>query len=91
MTKKDLLAAVQTYNEYKEILKEAEAEMAKAEAALKKEMEKKGVDSLDVGDFKVRWTPVISSRFDSKGFKAAEPDLYKEWTKEVESRRFSVA
>ena len=91
MTKKDLLDTIQTYNEYKAILKEAEAEMAKAEEALKKEMTKKGVDSLEIGDFKVRWTPMVSARFDSKGFKAAMPELYKEWTKEVESRRFSVA
>ena len=91
MTKKDLAAKVAAYNEYKALLKEAEAEVARLEAELKKEMEKKGVDEMEVGEFKVRWTPMVQSRFDSKGFKAAEPELYAAWTKKVESRRFSVA
>lgn len=91
MTKKDLLAAVKAYNEYKAILAEAEAEMKKAEAVLKGEMDKKGVDAMDIGGYTVRWTPIVSARFDSKGFKTAHPDMYKDWTKNVESRRFSVA
>lgn len=91
MTKKELAATVARYNEYKAMLKEVEAEVEKAEAALKKELEKKGVEMLEVGEFKVRWTPFVTERFNSKGFKAAEPELYKAWTNKVESRRFSVA
>lgn len=91
MTKKDLTAKVLAYKEYKEMLKEAEAEVERLEAELKKELERKGVNELEVGEFKVRWTPMVSKRFDSRGFKAAEPELYEAWTKEVESRRFSVA
>ena len=91
MTKKDLAMKVAQYNEYKALMKEAEAEVARLEAELKKEMERKKVDEMVVGDFKVRWTPMVSKRFDSKGFKAAEPEMYEQWVKEIESRRFSVA
>ena len=91
MTKKDLAAKVAAYNEYKALLKEAEAEVSRLEAELKKELEKKGVDELAVGDFKVRWTPMVSKRFDSKSFKAAQPEMYAAYVKEIESRRFSVA
>lgn len=91
MTKAELAAKVREYSELKELLKETEAEVAKLEAEFKKELMKKKVDELTVGDRVVRWTPFVSARFDSKGFKAAEPELYKEWTKEVEGRRFSVA
>lgn len=91
MTKKDLSAKITAYNEYKALLKEAEAELAKIETEIKKEMEKKGTDELTVGEFTVRWTPFVTKRFDTKGFKAACPETYAAWTKETESRRFSVA
>ena len=91
MTKKDWIKKVAEYEELKKLVKEAEAEAAKLEAEFKKELDKKGVTELEVGDKKVRWTPFVTKRFDSKGFQIAEPELYKAYTKEVESRRFSVA
>lgn len=40
--------------------------------------------------YTVSWTPVSTERFDSKSFKAAEPELYTKYTKVSTSRRFSV-
>ena len=91
MTKKDFAAKVAAYSEYKALLKETETELAKLEDELKRELDRKGVTEMEVGGHTVRWTPFLSKRFDTKGFKAAEPDLYEAWTKETESRRFSVA
>lgn len=93
MTKKEreLAAKIAEYKELKALAKEAEDAMKKIEDALKKEMDRKKVDEMEIGDFKVRWTPFVTKKFDSKGFKAAEPEMYAEWSKEVESRRFSVA
>lgn len=34
------------------------------------------------------WKNTVSNRFDSKAFKEAEPDLYKQYTKQTASRRF---
>ena len=39
----------------------------------------------------VRYTSVISNRFDSTTFKKLYADLYKDFTKAVSSRRFSVS
>ena len=39
----------------------------------------------------VRFTNVISNRFDSTTFKRLYADLYKDFTKPVSSRRFSVS
>lgn len=38
----------------------------------------------------VRFTNVISNRFDSTTFKRLYADLYKDFTKPVSSRRFTV-
>lgn len=91
MTKKDLVAKVAEYKEYKALLKEAQDEVERLENELKKELERKGVSELEVGDSVVRNTEFVQKRFDSKGFKAAEPDLYESFVKEVKGHRFSVA
>ena len=46
---------------------------------------------MTVDIFKIRWTKVTSHRFDSTSFKKAMPELYGQFTKQTESRRFSIA
>lgn len=41
-------------------------------------------------DEAIRWTSVLSQRFDSTSFKKVLPDLYKAYTKQVASRRFTI-
>ena len=91
MTKKSLAAAVAEYKEYKALVKEAEAELERLESVLKSELAKKGVEELDVGGTMVRNTSFIQKRFDSKGFRTANPELYESFTKAIKGYRFSVA
>ena len=37
------------------------------------------------------WTSVLSQRFDTTGFKKAYSDLYKTFTKQIASRRFTIS
>ena len=73
------------------------AEQIKSEAeALKKEiqneMAERDVEELNIGKYIIRWTSVLSSRFDTKRFKENfGEEVYKAYTKEVSSRRFSIA
>lgn len=52
---------------------------------------RRDVDTMDVGTHKVRYQVVTSSRLDSKGLKAAAPELATRFTKTTTSRRFSIA
>lgn len=75
---------------------EALAEEAKAEAdalrdEIKAEMLKQETEELQAGRFIVRWTSVLSNRFDTTEFKKQYADLYKQYTKQIASRRFSIA
>ncbi len=80
-------------------LKEIEAYLAElneeAEAIrddIKAEMNERGTEELEAGQYIVRWTSVLSTRFDTKRFKEVFGDeLYKAYTKEVSSRRFQIA
>ena len=59
--------------------------------ALKEEMLRLDTEELTVGAYIVRFTNVISNRFDSTTFKRLYADLYKDFTKPVSSRRFTVS
>ena len=59
--------------------------------AIKEYMVERGTEELIAGSYIVRYTNVISNRFDSTGFKRLYADLYKDFTKTVSSRRFSVS
>ena len=90
LSKKVAAEKLARYEELKAHVKALEAEIDEIESDFKKELDRKGIEVLEIGDKKVRWTSVLSNRFDSTGFKAQFPELYKAWTKQVASRRFSV-
>jgi len=48
-------------------------------------------EEMVIGTYIVRWTSVLSNRFDTTAFKKVMPDVYKEYTKQVASRRFTIA
>ena len=78
-------------------LKELEAliEETKAEALrddIKAEMLAQDTEEMTAGRYIVRFTPVLSTRFDTKRFKENfGEEVYKAYTKRVSSRRFSIA
>ena len=86
ITKKieDLLALEQ-------LMEEAKAEADTLRDEIKEEMLSQGVDVLTAGQYIVRWTAVLSNRFDSNAFKKVMPEVYKAYVKPVFSRRFSIA
>ena len=71
------------------------ADMEKAADAIrddiKAEMTRRGTEELDAGKYIVRWTAVLTQRFDTTAFKRTLPDVYKAFTKQTASRRFTIA
>ena len=61
------------------------------ENAIKEEMDNREVETLDLGNVIVRFTSILSNRFDTKAFKQDFADIYALFTKQVASRRFSLA
>ena len=93
MSKNEIASLIETMNNYDELASKAKAK-AKADAirdALKEEMLRLDTEELNAGAYIVRYTSVISNRFDSTTFKKLYADLYKDFTKAVSSRRFSVS
>ena len=91
MDNKELIKKIEALNEWEAILEEAKNEVEAIRDEIKADMTEKDLEELDLGQYIVRWTPVLSNRFDTTAFKKVYGDLYKAYTKQVASRRFSIA
>lgn len=58
---------------------------------IKEDMDSKGLEEQQVGDYVVRFITVVTNRFDSNRLKKEYADLYSRYLKEISSRRFTVA
>ena len=91
MSKIELLAKIELLNKYEAMLEELKAEADTIRNTIKAEMEARDVEELIAGQYIIRWTSVLSNRFDSTTFKKVMPEIYKAYTKQIASRRFSIA
>ena len=91
MTKVELLAKIELLNQYEMMVEEIKAEADKVRNSIKAEMEARDVEELIAGQYIIRWTSVLSNRFDSTAFKKVMPEIYKAYTKQISSRRFSIS
>ena len=91
MTKKALIERVEKLEELKKQIDVLKAQADAVEAEIKNEFTKKNVTTIEVGKFIIRWTPITSNRFDSTNFKKVHPGLYKKFTMQVPSRKFSIS
>ena len=90
MSKNEIVSMIETMNNYDELASKAKAK-ADAIRDAEEEMLRLDAEELNAGAYIVRYTSVISSHFDSTTFKKLYTDLYKDFTKAVSSRRFSVS
>jgi predicted phage-related endonuclease len=91
MTTTELSTTVRNLKDLMNMKAELDAEIEAAQDTIKAEMSAREVDEMVVDVFKVRWTKVISNRFDTTAFKKAHEDIYNLFAKTTETRRFSIA
>ena len=77
--------------ELEELLEEVKAEAESVRDEIKQEMMAQNTEELEAGQYIIRWTSVLSNRFDTTAFKKVMPEVYKAYTKQVASRRFNIA
>lgn len=90
MTNIELLKQIETLNEWEEILEGARAQAEAIKDTIKAHMEAEEAEELICGQYIIRYTSVLSNRFDTTGFKKSYGEIYKQFTKQVSSKRFSV-
>ena len=91
MSKNELVAKIEALNEWEAIMEEAKVEAEAIRDSIKAEMMERDTEELVAGKYIVRWTSALSNRFDTTAFKKVYGDLYKAFTKQSQSRRFTIS
>lgn len=91
MSTKDLTEKVRSLKELEALITEAQAEAESIKDELKAEMISRNTEEMMVDVFKIRYKTVKSNRFDTTTFKSTHKELYNQYIKQTESRRFTVA
>ena len=87
----EITAKIEALKDLESLIEEAKAEAEALRDEIKTEMLNRNTEELEAGQYIVRWTSVLTQRFDTTAFKKVMPDVYKEYTKQISSRRFSIA
>ena len=91
MTQKEIEKKVAELKEYKRLAEDLDTQITALENEIKAEMEAQDTDTLITALFRVTWKVITSRRFDSNAFKATHKELYEQYLRPQESRRFVVA
>lgn len=87
----EITAKIEALKDLESLIEEAKAEAESLRDEIKAEMLNRDTEELTAGQYIVRYTTVLSNRFDSTAFKKVMPDVYKAYTKQTSSRRFTIS
>ena len=91
MTIAELTKKIETLQEWEALEAEAKAMIESLKDEIKAEMDSRKTEELESGPYIVRWTSVLNNRFDTTAFKKEHSEMYKLYTKQISSRRFTVS
>lgn len=87
MTERQIENRIKKIEELEAQKKAIEEQISSLKAEVQEQMQEQ--ETLETAHYTIRWTKVTSERFDSKSFKSKHAELFSEYVKSVESRRFS--
>ena len=91
MSANEITTKIEALRELEELIEEAKVEAESLRDEIKAEMMARDTEEMTIGQYIVRFTSILSNRFDTTGFKRAYGELYKEFTKQTASRRFTIS
>lgn len=91
MSRTEMITMIHELNELEALITEAKEQAESLKDSIKGEMLRRETEELEIDGYIIRWTSVLSNRFDSTAFKKVMPEVYKAYTKQVSSRRFSIS
>ena len=91
MSTNQIMSKIETLLYWEKIMDESKEKADALRDEIKQEMLNRNTEELTVGQYIVRWTSVLTQRFDPTAFKKVMPEVYRAYTKQVASRRFTIA
>lgn len=87
----EITSKIEALKELEALIDEAKAEAEALRDEIKAEMMNRNTEELEAGQYIIRWTSVLSQRFDSTAFKKVMPEVYRAYTKQISSKRFTIS
>ena len=87
----EITSKIEALKDLESLIEEAKAEAEALRDEIKTEMLNRNTEEREAGQYIVRWTSVLTQRFDTTAFKKVMPELYKAYTKQTASRRFTIS
>ncbi len=91
MSMNDIQGKVNDLRSLRMMQEELEKEITAIQNEIKAHMTDTNTDEISGPDFKVTWKLITTSRLDTAGLKKAAPDLFQQFQKVSETRRFLIA
>ena len=91
MSTHEMESKIAKLQEWEALAEEAKAEAEALRDEIKSEMLTRDTEEMEAGRFIIRWTSVLSNRFDTTTFKREHGAMYQQYTKQTTSRRFSIS
>lgn len=91
MSNIEIMSTIEALREWEAIAADAAAEVEALKDCIKRHMDSIGAEELQAGTHIIRYATVLSNRFDSTAFKREHGELYKLYTKQSTSRRFTIS
>lgn len=91
MSTPEIIFKIATLKEWEALAVEVAAEIEALKDTIKREMDNRGVEEMEAGQYIARFTTVVSNRLDTTALKRENAALYQRYTKQTTSRRFSIA
>lgn len=79
----EITSKIEALKDLESLIEEAKAEAEALRDEIKTEMLNRDTEELEAGQYIVRWTSVLTQRFDTTAFKKVMPDVYKADRKSV--------
>lgn len=89
MSSNEMEAKARELRQIQALIEEAQAEVEAIKDAIKAAMG--ASESVQVGEYKITWKAVTSSRLDAVALRKALPEIAEQFTRETTVRRFCVA
>ena len=87
----EITSKVEALKDLEALIEEAKVEAETLRDEIKQEMLNRDTEEMEAGQYIIRWTSVLSQRFDTTAFKKVMPEIYKAYTKQTASRRFTIS
>ena len=90
MSRNEIISKIEALKELEALAAEISVEMESLKNSIKEEMAAQQTEELECGQYIIRWVTVLTNRLDTTALKRVMPSVYKDFTKQVTSRRFSI-